>query len=694
MLDAASASWIALVLGLIAIAGTAIAIVSRRARRCEQSLDETVERARLLEDRIAQLTRDNESLARDSDARYSVLIRSTNIGFYDWDVPSGRVEYGGCWASMLGYELSELEPNRDTWSRLSHPQDAQLVQRQMQELFARKRERVACELRMRTASGRWHWVLNQAQVIAWSPEGRPLRVLGTHVDIDDAKRAEQALQSQRRLFDAGPVILLTVDGEPPHRLQQASSNLQIARGQADKPPPLGQPLTELIHPADAAPILARAAQATGQPGVQAQREVRLSHADGSWRWHLLHLVADRPGQGTALRGYLIDIERLKQAESQAAERSHDLQELVQKMSGTQRFMQSLQQITELLQLCESEAEGGQVMSRGGPELFPRWDGGVTFVANDGSMELSARWGNFVQAEGALENDCWAVRRGRLHRAQAGSTRGLAPVCSHFGGGDVLPPGITHTICAPLMLGTERAGALHLIAREPMAEDELRTAAWGAETFADALKLSLANLRLRMSLRDQAVRDWMTGLYNRRYFDEVLQHEVSRAERTGDPLTLALFDIDHFKSFNDNYGHEAGDEVIRAVAQQLLSFVRSSDIACRVGGEELALLLPRAYLEETCVRLDRLREQISQLKLHHARIALPQITVSIGVADMSNGPGRDLLRRADVAMYASKRNGRNRLTCWDPDLAEASDFTPLDAPKLAGDVRTIRAVSTG
>jgi diguanylate cyclase (GGDEF)-like protein len=118
-------------------------------------------------------------------------------------------------------------------------------------------------------------------------------------------------------------------------------------------------------------------------------------------------------------------------------------------------------------------------------------------------------------------------------------------------------------------------------------------------------------------------------------------------------------------------------VIKAVAKQLHDFVRSYDIACRVGGEELAVLLPRAHLQETCSRLDQLREQIGHLQIGHNGSSLPPVTVSIGVAAVGQGSGDDILRRADVALYAAKHGGRNRLMCWSPELESASFFGSFD-----------------
>jgi len=158
--------------------------------------------------------------------------------------------------------------------------------------------------------------------------------------------------------------------------------------------------------------------------------------------------------------------------------------------------------------------------------------------------------------------------------------------------------------------------------------------------------------------------------------------MARAQRNGDNLVLALFDIDHFKAFNDQYGHAAGDAVIKAVAAQVGGAVRASDLACRIGGEELVLLLPGAQLRDTCRRLDRLRQRVAANRLRHAGTPLPPITVSIGVADIELGPASTLLQRADVALYAAKRSGRNRVGCWEPSMSMDSDVMPLEADEEA------------
>jgi len=654
----------------------------------------TTRRARLDELRAANvdlassrqaLEDEKQAIASTESRRCEQLLYSANVGVFDWDLPSGKVSYGGAWASMLGYDQQHGEQLRqasDPLLQFCHPHELGLLKRLLRELSSGERERAHCELRLRSAQDAWQWVRVNAQAVEWQADGSPSRVLGTQLDINRIKHVEHMLLAERSLFASGPVIILTFDGEPPHRLHQTSANLREALGHPDQRLAAGQPLDALLHPDDPAQLAESVMRAVGQPGAQAQCEVRLAKTDGSWPWYLLHVVAERPNVGKLLRAYLVDINRLKEAESHAAVHNAALQEVVRKMGETQHFMETLQQLTELLQLCESEAESEQIIGQGGPQLFPRWSGALTFAGDGGLMTVAASWGEAFTAQQSDEADCWAVRRGRLHQNSADpALHVLSPVCGHFGGGPALPPDIKHAICAPLLKSFDRPGVLHLIAHETMGEDDLRAAAWGAETFADALKLSLGNLRLRTSLREQAVHDEMTDLYNRRYFDEALSRELNRSQRSGDGLILAILDIDHFKNFNDTFGHEAGDVVLRKVAEQLHRFVRAYDIACRVGGEELAIIMPRVQIDEAFMRLDQLREEIGAGVLLHKGTQLPAVTVSIGVADLATGSPDDLLRRADTALYAAKNGGRNRVMRWTEELDGMPGNAP--APPVAG-----------
>jgi diguanylate cyclase (GGDEF)-like protein len=176
-------------------------------------------------------------------------------------------------------------------------------------------------------------------------------------------------------------------------------------------------------------------------------------------------------------------------------------------------------------------------------------------------------------------------------------------------------------------------------------------------------MALANLGLRETLRNQSIRDPLTGLFNRRYLEETLERELRRAIRAGEPLGVLMIDVDHFKQFNDLHGHEAGDYVLREVAATLRRATRFSDVASRIGGEEMVILLPGADLSQAKRKADQLRDQVSQLDMKQLGNALGQVTISVGVSALpDHGEGAaELLRIADSAMYRSKREGRNRVS---------------------------------
>jgi len=172
------------------------------------------------------------------------------------------------------------------------------------------------------------------------------------------------------------------------------------------------------------------------------------------------------------------------------------------------------------------------------------------------------------------------------------------------------------------------------------------------------------LRMEAILREQAMRDPLTGLFNRRYLDETLPRELVRCQRSVEPLTVAMLDLDHFKDFNDSYGHEAGDAALRAIGDLLQQSLRASDIACRYGGEELTLILPSAPLIDAWPRMEALRQAVADLHLFDRAGALPAITVSIGLAEATADidAAAILLARADAALYQAKQQGRNRVVC--------------------------------
>jgi diguanylate cyclase (GGDEF)-like protein len=186
------------------------------------------------------------------------------------------------------------------------------------------------------------------------------------------------------------------------------------------------------------------------------------------------------------------------------------------------------------------------------------------------------------------------------------------------------------------------------------------------TVADHISLALANIRLRETLRYQVIHDPLTELFNRRYLEETLAREIFRVKRKGASLGVFMLDLDHFKRFNDTYGHEAGDNLLRALGQFLQVHIRQEDVACRYGGEEFVLILPEASREVLLKRAEEIRRSIPQLQIFQRGQVLESTTVSLGVAIFPEHgtSGEDLLRAADAALYRSKAAGRNRVVVAD------------------------------
>lgn len=183
-----------------------------------------------------------------------------------------------------------------------------------------------------------------------------------------------------------------------------------------------------------------------------------------------------------------------------------------------------------------------------------------------------------------------------------------------------------------------------------------------KSVAQNIGMAFANLKLQETLKFQSLRDPLTGLFNRRYLLESLEKEIDRATRKKQFIGIMIIDIDHFKRFNDTYGHEAGDLVLKEVGTYLIKQTRQYDIACRYGGEELVIVMPDASLENTILRAEEIRQGIEQLQLRHQGILLEAVTISVGVSCFPDDgiEPENLIRVADKNLYLAKEQGRNRV----------------------------------
>jgi diguanylate cyclase (GGDEF)-like protein len=243
-------------------------------------------------------------------------------------------------------------------------------------------------------------------------------------------------------------------------------------------------------------------------------------------------------------------------------------------------------------------------------------------------------------------------------------------------------GVKNTyLCIPILAQGEALGILHFQATDQApalgdAELSLKT------TFAAQVGLSVANIRLREALRTQSIKDPLTGLYNRRYLTEILDREIRRAVRSEQSLGILMLDLDHFKTFNDTYGHDAGDAVLRETASFLSKSIRVEDIVCRFGGEEFVVILPTADLNAAHARAERIRSKLRELTVLHQGQSLGMITVSVGVAALpQHGTSpQKLLDAADAALYRAKREGRDRVVVAEPAPTAESQLNSVEMGK--------------
>lgn len=300
--------------------------------------------------------------------------------------------------------------------------------------------------------------------------------------------------------------------------------------------------------------------------------------------------------------------------------------------------------------------------------FPTLAGSLyIFAASRNELQLAAAFGNGTPAPRLAPEHCWGLRRGEPHAYRAGAG---VPACSHH-----TADRNGRTLCLPLIAHGETIGLLTLCI-PATAGDVVDDAAVRrlADAAARHLALAVANLQLRDTLKEQSIRDPLTGAFNRRHFEIVGSKEMAQCHRTGRAFALIMLDVDHFKLYNDMHGHAAGDLVLVALCGYLHKSIRESDWLFRLGGEEFALLLRETEIAEASGRAEQLRAGISELKIAGNGFSLPSVTVSMGLATRrAEGETlEDVLARADEALYQSKKAGRNRLT-----------VTPGSAPSAAG-----------
>ncbi len=354
------------------------------------------------------------------------------------------------------------------------------------------------------------------------------------------------------------------------------------------------------------------------------------------------------------------------AEGELARANERLTAWVGELQQRTREITLLSEMGELLRASHTTAEVRAVVQQVAVELFPGSHGALYLLdAASGELRPACTWGQ-TETWGAFRPDqCWALRLGHVHQFTRGH-EGVA--CEHAASRERV------AICVPITASGAVLGVYHLLLAAagdevpyvPAREDTVRKL---CEAVAEHVALTLSNIRLQETLREQAFRDPLTNLYNRRFLEEALGREIVRAARQSSPLSVMMIDLDGFKPLNDSLGHAAGDEVLRRVGHMLGLRVRGDDVACRFGGDEFVIVMPGATQPDAAARAEQIRRVIES----NARPSVGPargITATIGVATYpGNGATAEvLLRGADTALYHGKKAGGNQVALLPEEVA--------------------------
>ncbi len=420
-------------------------------------------------------------------------------------------------------------------------------------------------------------------------------------------------------------------------------------------------------------------------------EKRYLHKRGSIIW--VKVTATRmvlaPDQPALYVAVVEDISERKRAESvvrqlatdlerKVSERTAQLQHSMRNWARRNQEQRVLGDMMTRLPEAGTLEESGQIIERFVPTIFKHYGGAIWLSDGNGSsLSLLAQWGCIGTAPSTMRcSDCEAIQIGEVLRIDDPEHPTL---CAHLQDSHVAQSLRPHT-CAPIMALGQTIGLLHLEWSEGLQAEIMPPDPVTVANCVKKIGLAIGSVRLREELRRQAIRDPLTGLFNRRHFDTVLQRRINEHHRNGRTFSLLMIDIDHFKRINDQHGHHVGDEVLCAVAELLLRVGRVDEGAFRLGGEEFVLLIEDTGPGVAAGCAERMRREVEAMPVPAGDRRLPPITISIGVASYPRDvtATASLLQRADSALYTAKRTGRNRVC--HASAANGGDVSAVQPPE--------------
>jgi diguanylate cyclase (GGDEF)-like protein/PAS domain S-box-containing protein len=602
-----------------------------------------------LEREIIEKQRIEEAL-RESHESFRSAFDSAAIGMALVGLDGRWLQVNRALCEITGYSKEELLST--TFQEITHPNDLKTNLNHISQVLNGEIRYFQLEKRYFHKDGHIVWVLLSSSLFR-DISGQPLYFIAQILDITERKRVEETLKQQACIFEnISDGILITdlsgriIDCNPATERMFGYARVEV----------LGK-MQELFHQAENSTTITQNIIEQILDTGRWAGEINFTRKDGKEGIceKVVVPLYNEQGQPTGTIEVNRDITERKQAEAALKRVNEQLSSWVKELEARNNEIALLSKMSDFLQACLTAEEAYKVIAHHVQSLFPEISGGVFMIsASKYLVEAVITWGNETLASKKIfaPEECWGLRRGQSHFVEFGCD-GLQ--CMHIN--PYLLPSIEY-LCVPMMAQGETLGMLYLASQQKgkftYAKQQL------ASRTGEHIALALANLKLREALQQQSTRDPLTGLFNRRYLEEFLEREIYQAQRKQYSVGVIMIDVDHFKSFNDIFGHEAGDTVLRELGDFLKQQVRKADIACRYGGEEFLMIMPETSLEICFERAEQIREGVKQLHLQYRNQTLSRISLSLGIAMFPKHglTPATIIQAADTALYLAKQAGRD------------------------------------
>ncbi|WP_286785290.1 MULTISPECIES: sensor domain-containing diguanylate cyclase [Pseudomonas] len=578
----------------------------------------------LVTERTADLRAREQELAA-SERRWSFALDGSGDGVWDWDMRTDTMFFSGAWKSGLGYAEEDIGNSLDEWSKRVHPDDLPRALNTLQRHFDGELPSYLCEYRMQRRDGTWAWILDRGKVVERDAEGKATRAIGTHSDVSWRKAAELELarahgQLSGLLDAATQVSIVATDMQGQVMTFNVGAQRMLGYSAQEA---VGQlSVLQLHDPAELQRRAEELGQQLGRPvepleaiAFEVLRENR--HDEREWTF------VRRDGSRLTVNLFLTGIR-------DEADRLVGILGIATDITERRRVRAALEARDQLLEKLSSRVPGviyQYQLNPDGTANYPYVSAGIREVYE-------------IEPE-ALRRDASLIHE-RVHpddRARVDESIQRSAERLSFWTEDyrALLPG----------------KGLRWFRAEALPERLADGAVLWHGYLSDITGLKL----VEQELRELSITDSLTGVYNRRYFQQQLEIQIVRLQRHPGALSVVMLDIDRFKQINDQFGHGTGDLVLKRISQRICHRVRRSDVFCRLGGEEFAVLCPDTDLQQADILARALLEELRRDPVEGVGV----VTASFGVALWQPGEDADaLLRRADAGVYAAKQAGRDRV----------------------------------